>query len=223
MIRAITERRSIRRYRPQAIPRCMIEEIIQAGILAPSAKNRQPWKFVVVTGNAKADMLAVMEKGLEREKKEPLLPESAGYLSGAERTLSIMRQAPVTIFILNILAERIGGSDSEAGSEPKAGETFLPVVPERADGKWFSTEDRIAEICNTQSIGAAIENMTLTAADLGLGSLWICDTFFAQKELDAWLGTEGELFAALTVGYADETPDARPRKSMEDVVEWREA
>ncbi len=91
------------------------------------------------------------------------------------------------------------------------------------DKSCCSEEDRIAEICNTQSIGAAIENMILTATDLGLGSLWICDTFFAQKELDEWLGAEGELFAALAVGYAAEAPQARPRKEMRDVVEWRES
>ena len=43
-----------------------------------------------------------------------------------------------------------------------------------------------------------------------------------QKELDEWLGAEGELFAALAVGYAAEAPQARPRKEMRDAVEWRE-
>ena len=75
---------------------------------------------------------------------------------------------------------------------------------------------------NTPTVGAAIENMTLTAAELGLGSLWICDTYFAYKELCDWLNKDGELLAALAVGYADETPSERPRKSIEDVAEWRE-
>ncbi|MDE7210328.1 MAG: nitroreductase family protein [Lachnospiraceae bacterium] len=222
MIQAIAERRSIRRYTDKDVPRRMIEEIIQAGILAPSAKNRQPWKFVVVTGNAKTKMLAAMQKGLAREKKEPLLPESALHLSGAEHTLSIMRQAPVTIFIMNVLAEKIGNCVLGDAPKKEMGGMLWQDTPEKACGEQFSTEDRITEICNTQSIGAAIENMALAATDLGLGSLWICDTFFAQNELDEWLGAEGELFAALTIGYADETPHARPRKSMEDVVEWRD-
>ena len=68
--------------------------------------------------------------------------------------------------------------------------------------------------------------MTLTAIGLGLGSLWICDSFFAQQELNEWLGNDGEygeLYAVLAVGYADEDPAARPRKSVEEVVEWRKA
>ena len=63
--------------------------------------------------------------------------------------------------------------------------------------------------------------MTLTATELGLGSLWICDTYFAYKELKNWLKVEGQLFAAMAVGYADENPLARPRKDWNDVVEWR--
>lgn len=64
--------------------------------------------------------------------------------------------------------------------------------------------------------------MTLAATELGLGSLWICDTYFAHRELNDWLDAGGELLAALAVGYADENPSARPRKSFHDVVEWRE-
>ena len=37
MIQAITDRRSIRKYQDKPVPRCMVEEIIRAGILAPSA------------------------------------------------------------------------------------------------------------------------------------------------------------------------------------------
>jgi len=196
MLSAIINRRSIRKYKSVDVPRYMIEEILQSGILAPSSKNRQPWKFIVVTGDAKKDMLAAMGKGLIREKELPFLLESAQYLGGAEHTLKIMEQAPVVIFIVNSL-----GLDIYSSLKP---------------------EERIYEICNAQSIGAAIENMALTASELGLGSLWICDTYFAYKELSDWLNAEGELFAAMTVGYADENPHTRPRKRLDDIVEWRD-
>ena len=65
-----------RRYRA-----IYIEEIIKAGALAPSSKNRQPWHFVVTTGKAKEEALA--EQGLRREAQQPLLPESAQYIAGA--------------------------------------------------------------------------------------------------------------------------------------------
>ena len=84
----------------------------------------------------------------------------------------------------------------------------------------LTVDERVYEICNTQSIGAAIQNMSLVAVELGLGSLWICNTFFAQRELNEWLNTDGELFAALAVGYAAEEPLPRPRKPISETVEW---
>ena len=71
MIEAIEQRRSIRANEDRPVSRELLEEILRAGTLAPSSKNRQPWRFVVVTGQAKAEMLAVMKAGLEREKTAP--------------------------------------------------------------------------------------------------------------------------------------------------------
>lgn len=45
MLNAIMERRSIRKYKQDAVSKSMIEEVIKAGMLAPSSKNRQPWKI----------------------------------------------------------------------------------------------------------------------------------------------------------------------------------
>ncbi len=195
MIEEIRERRSIRTYKPDLVEREKLEEILRAGMLAPSSKNRQPWHFVVAEGQAKQEALTAMEQGIEQEKRAPLMPGCLQYIGGAEHTLRIMREAPVLIFVINRLCR-----DLTTVSGP---------------------EERIYDICNAQSIGAAIENMTLTAVSLGLGSLWICDSYFAQGELNKWLHEGGELAAVLAVGYADETPQPRPRETFEDTVEFR--
>ena len=75
----------------------MVEEIIKAGILAPSAKNRQPWKFVVAAERAKEGMIAALAAGLERERREPFLAESACHLDGAEYSFSIMKHISSTM------------------------------------------------------------------------------------------------------------------------------
>lgn len=49
VIKVLKERRSIRRYLPKPIPKDILEDIIDCGRLAPSARNKQPWLFVVVT------------------------------------------------------------------------------------------------------------------------------------------------------------------------------
>jgi len=45
---AITKRRSIRAYKPDPVPEDKLNHVLEAARLAPSAKNRQPWKFIVV-------------------------------------------------------------------------------------------------------------------------------------------------------------------------------
>lgn len=195
VIETIANRRSIRKFLDIPVPGEVIEKILQAGTMAPSAKNRQPWRFVAVQ-NEKRDMVRAMKKGIERERQgDGLLPNYKKYLSGAEFTAQIMQQAPVTIFILNPLEE--------------------------AFFHYSSMEENFYHLSNIQSIGASIENMLLAACDLGLGSLWICDIDFAYKELLEWLGTREQLVAAVALGYAGESPDPRPRKEITPLITWR--
>ena len=196
MIPAIYNRRSIRRFTDQPISQKDIIDIIHSGVKAPSSKNRQPWKYVVIQGDAKEEMLSAFRQGIEREEKDSaLLPQSKQYISSAKHTVDIMAEAPVLVFAVNILGENILAE--------------------------LSPEERIFEICNIQSIGASIQNMLLTATEKGIGSLWICDIYFAYSELCKWLNSNGQLIAAIAFGYPDEFPDERPRRKIDDVVEWR--
>ena len=68
MIDAIRDRRSIRKYKREPVRKALIDQILQAGILAPSSKNWQPWKFIVATGSAKDEACRVMEDGISRER-----------------------------------------------------------------------------------------------------------------------------------------------------------
>ena len=58
---AIQKRKSIRSYEPMPIQRETIEKLLEAARAAPSAKNRQPWHFIVVTESEKKKELS---KGL---------------------------------------------------------------------------------------------------------------------------------------------------------------
>ncbi len=54
----LTTRRSVRKYKPQPVPRDLLEKIVDAGRLAPTARNVQPWEFVVVTDPDKRKQIA---------------------------------------------------------------------------------------------------------------------------------------------------------------------
>ncbi len=196
MISEIYDRRSIRKFIDKPIPQEDIADIIQSGLKAPSSKNRQPWRYIVVQGNAKKKMLKVFRQGIEREETgNALLPQSKQHISAAKHTVDIMAGAPVIVFVVNTLGKNI----------------LEDLTP----------EEHIFEICNIQSISASIENMLLTATGKGIGSLWICDIYFAYSELCEWLGSDGQLIAAIAFGYPNESPNERPRKKIKDIVEWR--
>ena len=58
-LEAIRKRRSIRRYTDDAIPKADLETIVDAGRLAATGSNRQPWDFVVVTDRAMIEQFKV--------------------------------------------------------------------------------------------------------------------------------------------------------------------
>ena len=97
----IYKRRSVRKYRQDRIPQGDILKMIEAAKVAPSAKNRQPWKFIIYSGNDKEALLNIMERGIEREVKYPKLPESASGIEDAKNTLRIMREAPITVCVID--------------------------------------------------------------------------------------------------------------------------
>lgn len=102
MIREIENRRSIRKYKPDEIERKLIDEIIYSASLAPSAKNRQPWKFIVYQGKEKDKLVDVMRHGINSEKMtHELMPEWAFAIPDAENTVRIMQEAPCLIAVLN--------------------------------------------------------------------------------------------------------------------------
>lgn len=193
---SIFTRRSIRKFTDEPVSRDTIDKLLAAAVAAPSAKNRQPWRFVVYSGEQKQTLLAAMRCGLEREKSDDArLPESADGLGDAFNTLRIMEQAQVIVMVLGTE----GMSPFEA----------------------YSPDRHVYEICDMLSIGAAVENMLLAATETGLGSLWIANTCYAYEELKDFIGTDRMITGAVALGYPAESPNARPRKSVDEVTEYK--
>lgn len=55
----VTSRHSVRNYLPDPIPKEVLAEILEAGRLAPSAQNRQPWRYLVLSNNEQVKKLAL--------------------------------------------------------------------------------------------------------------------------------------------------------------------
>lgn len=96
-------RRAVRDYKPHDVPDDIIKELIKAGTYAPSAQNRQPWRFVVVKDK---DMMARLSERAKKlwldsigDSKEP----EAVAMANAVRMpgLNIFYNAPLLILIFS--------------------------------------------------------------------------------------------------------------------------
>ena len=179
----IKNRRSIRKFKDTEIPKELVNDLIDCARLAPSAKNRQPWKFVIVTGDIKNQIADVM---IEKENSSKISLERKIYnaKSSVIETAKVIKEAPILILVLK-----------------------------EYEDNWL--------VGDTLSIGAAIEHICLRATDLGLGSLWIRDIVYTQKEIAKLVGYENmEVNSAISIGYPNENPKQRPRKDLDEVLEW---
>ena len=95
VLEAIDARRSIRRFQSRPIPRETLERLLEATIQAPSAKNVQPWRLVVLEGAEHAKLAAMM---LEQANRLKALGEDIGSL---EWTARAMAPAPLTVVWFN--------------------------------------------------------------------------------------------------------------------------
>lgn len=195
MIDAIYKRRSIRHFIQKPIPENVLEEILRAGIWAPSEKNQQPWHFIVIRGKARREMVRCLKEGIAKNRGEDgIFSGYSQFIGSAVYTARILEQAAAIVFAVNTV-----------GIDPLEERTPAELMKEWSD---------------VQSISAAVQNMALAATDLGVGSLWTCNIFFAYHELKAWLGCEGELACALALGYTDREAKPLPRKPLSEVVSY---
>lgn len=102
----------------------------------------------------------------------------------------------------------------EAGAVILVGNRYAPLEQNYND-------KRYRRVMDTQSIGAAIQTMLLAATEKGLGTLWICDVFQCEEEIQAWWGRNDELVAAIAIGVPAEAPYPRWREDVDTLTEWR--
>ena len=76
---AIRTRQSIRRYKPDPVPDDALNRVLDAMRLAPSAANRQPWRFIVVKDAATREHLANATTGQEFIGHAPIIIVACGW------------------------------------------------------------------------------------------------------------------------------------------------
>lgn len=175
-LNAIRTRKSVRSFQDKPVPRTIIDNILLAGMEAPSTKNSQPWRYYVLQGKAKGKLVELMKEGLGSFGDEQSV-RNLPFYDSVVNSIRVMASAPVVILVFNTGIHTLN-----------SGKTL---------------EARFMDCGAMQTMGAAIQNMLLAATEQGLGSLWMCDVYFAYEQLCGWLGETAQLTAGIALGYPE--------------------
>jgi len=205
LIDHLRARRSVRRYRDVVPERALVEQLFEAAVTAPSASNRQPWRFFVVESKPKiAAMAAAVRAAVERiaahvePASEPAFRAYGDYFTRFENAPLVVApifQGPRTLSHL---------VDDGLGEVDRASIAAM----ERDSG--------------LIGVSLALQNILLMAPELGLGASAMTGPLVAAPELRAILEVppSWSLVALVPLGYPDETPEPTDRKPVERVVKW---
>lgn len=202
---AIRTRRSIRRFKPDPVPEEDIRLIIELAGLAPSASNAQMWRFLAVTNQ---EVLQAMKHAVIHKLDEMGgWPEALPYLEKLKATKgwsTFFAEAPVTIVVLG---------------EPYSA-SIDSILEER--GMSLGEIRDLRRRPDIQSLGASIEHICLAAHAMGYGTCWMTAPMIAVEEIQTVLGVQPpwEVVALIPLGLPDYEPPARPRKPVEEVLEF---
>lgn len=166
VLETIKQRQSIRRYKENLIPEEVLFRVVEAARLAPSGKNLQPWKFIIVKNQALKKKLAEASFGQRFIAKAPLVIVACGFPDKCYSHMGrYMKSWPVDVTI-------------------------------------------------------ALEHLILQAQEENLGTCWI--GAFEEKKVKAILNVPKEVrvLALTPLGYPDESPPFRGRKSLEEIISF---
>jgi F420 biosynthesis protein FbiB-like protein len=159
--RLVADRRSIRRYEASAVPAETLDRVLAAARWAPSAHNRQPWRFAILTAFDWKDRLArAMGDRLRRDRLADGDPVAA-IDQDVTRSYARITGAPVAIV----------------------------VALDMADMDHYPDDRRRAEhTMAVQSAAMAVQNLLLAAHAEGLGACWMCAPLFCPDVVTEALG-----------------------------------
>jgi F420 biosynthesis protein FbiB-like protein len=187
-------RRSIRRYDGRPVNAKSLHALIAQAGLAPSAHNRQPWRFVPVTTlTAKSRLAFAMGERLRADRLRDA-DDAQAIEADVARSYARLTEAPALVLACLTMEDM----DAYADTRRQAAEHQMAV----------------------QSTAMAVQNFLLAAHAAGLGACWMCAPLFCPDTvLDALaLPAHWEPQAILTVGWPAQAGKPFSRRALDDIV-----
>ncbi|MCB0173039.1 MAG: nitroreductase family protein [Anaerolineae bacterium] len=191
----IKNRRSVRRYTDTPIPPALLLRLLEAATWAPSAHNRQPWRFAVLTQPVDKARLAQAMGARLRADRTADGDDSDAIERDVARSYARLTGAPALIVICTSLIDMDHYPD-----------------PQRSRHEWTMA---------TQSTAMAAQNLLLLAHAEGLGACWVCAPLFVPELVKEVLNLpdDWEPQGLITLGYPAQER-SKTREPVEDRVRF---
>ena len=170
----VDNRRSARLFTNDDVSKKQLEKILSSGSLAPSARNRQPWKFYILSDTQKM----IFEWDRLNPKEKTSVKGSAEQIRTANKMIMI----------------------------------YTDSYKSKSKNENYKKPDYI-------SLGCAIENMSLQAVNLGLGSCILCDTLYIEDQINEYLKIDNfEQICGFIIGYPVYNYPPKIKKDLKDLL-----
>ncbi len=191
-------RRSIRRYLSLPVPRELVDSLLTAATAAPSAHNRQPWRFLIIEREATKQKLArAMGNRLRADRLRDGDPVDA-IEADVSRSHARLTNAPVLVLVCMSMADM----DRYADERRNRAERLMAV----------------------QGTAMAAQNLLLAAHAAGLGACSMCAPLFCPETVSAALALppDWEPQTIVTLGYAADQGKPFRRRPLHEVARYED-
>ncbi|MCZ6529020.1 MAG: nitroreductase family protein [Chloroflexi bacterium] len=187
-------RRSVREFSDAPLELELVDRLLSTACQAPSAHNRQPWRFAVLWDFDARDRLASAMGERLRSDRQADRDDARDISKDVERSWNRITKAPVAILVCLTIED-------------------MDEYPDKERGR---AEHRMA----VQGAAMAGENLMLAAHAHGLGACWMCAPLFAQEVVVAALDlpSSWEAQGLVLLGWPAGSSRTRRRRPLEEVA-----
>lgn len=209
MLEWLRSRRSVRTFTSRPIEREVIERVMAGAVTAPSATNRQPWRFTVVRSAAMREKIVAAIARRTAEIKEIIARSHHAEDFGSYGDFFHEPLASANVIVVpqyRSYPDLIANLIESGGGDPS---------------KYSTSNAMQSELVSTST---AIMALLLQAHAEGLGACMMAGPMVAKDDIHALLGIAEpwRMVGAIALGHHEAAPSTMPRKPIDKVVDWIE-
>lgn len=198
----IENRSSVRRFKDEKVNIEDIKEMIRLANLAPSINNAQIIEYIAITNKVLVKKMGELVH-LKIQDLFGEIPDPGNIISKVEKFSTFFEEAPALIVVLN--------------------KPYTALIDNLLDETTLSHEDinSMRNFPNIQSLGAAIQNLLLSAVDFGYGACWLTAPLIAKEKLEELLEIKKpfSIAAMVVLGVpADKSQIRKEKKNLDEIL-----